>query len=170
MQNLKKLFAVILTIVLLTSMTLPTLATVKNTDEALKLQAIGLMAGGPADLKLDEPLNGFRPYLCNRGCRKRLRHFMTDSEVEAVLAVVVDRDKIPNWANGYAQRYVALIKTNTPLVQTVPYCKVRFGPMDPIKGTSFMVFLMKSGMGYSDVTTANVLNDAMMLVLLPSRL
>jgi len=164
MRNLRKFMAVILTVVLLASMTVPALAAVKNTEEALKLQAIGLMAGGPADLKLDEPLNRIQglTFAIRAAGKEAEALAMTDSEVEAVLAYVVDRDKIPNWANGYAQRYVAYAVKNKYTLGTdstiLP--KVRFGPMDPISGTSFMVFLMKSGMGYSDVTTANVLNDA----------
>ncbi len=164
MRNLKKFLAVILTVVLLTSMTIPTLAAVVNTEEALKLQAIGLMAGGPADLKLDEGLNRIQglTFAIRAAGKEAEALSMSDSEVQSILAYVVDKDKIPNWANGYAHKYVAYAVKNKYTLGTdssiLP--KVKFGPNDSISGTSFMVFLMKSGMGYGEVNTANVVGEA----------
>ena len=57
MKVLKKLIVIILIIVLAASMVIPALASAENMAEALKIQAIGLMAGGAADLRLDECLN-----------------------------------------------------------------------------------------------------------------
>ena len=165
MGNLKKILAVILTMVLLASITLPALAYVKNTDEALKLQAIKLMAGGPADLNLDESLNRIQglTFAIRAAGKEDEALAMSDSEVESILAYVVDKDKIPNWANGAAKRYVAYaVKHKYTLgTDSTILPKVRFGPMDPISGTSFMVFLMKSGMGYENVNTANIIDSAM---------
>ena len=58
MKKAKKLSAIILTIALLVSLVIPVFANnIENTEKGLKLQAIGLMAGGVNDLKLDEDLN-----------------------------------------------------------------------------------------------------------------
>ena len=75
---------------------------------------------------------------------------------------MVDKDSIPNWANGNAQKYVAYaVKHKYTLgTDTSILPKVKFGPSDPISGKSFLVFLMKSGMGYNDVTTQNVADKA----------
>ena len=56
MRNLKKLFAVILTVAMIASLMVPALAATQNTEKALKLQAINVMAGTVDDLKLDEDL------------------------------------------------------------------------------------------------------------------
>jgi len=158
MKNLKKLLAVVLTVVLLASMMVTSLAVVENAEKGILLQAIGLMAGGVNDLNLDQELNRIQglTFAIRAAGKEAEALSMSNSEVETILANVVDRNSIPNWANGYAQKYVAYAVKNKYTLGTdstiLP--KVRFGPMDPISGTSFMVFLMKSGMGYSDVTTA----------------
>lgn len=164
MGNLKKILAVILTVVFLASMTVPALAAVENTEEALKLLAIGLMAGGPEDLNLDEDLNRIQglTFAIRAAGKEAEALAMSESEVQSILAGVIDRDKIPNWANGYAQKYVAYaVKHKYTLgTDSTILPKVKFGPMDSISGTSFMVFLMKSGMGYKDVHTGNVVDEA----------
>lgn len=164
MKNLKKLLAVALTIVLLASMMVPALAAVENTTEALRLQAIGLMAGGINDLNLDQGLNRIQglTFAIRAAGKEADALAMSSSEVEAILSNVVDRASIPNWSNGYAHKYVAYAVKHKYTLGTdssiLP--KVKFGPMDSISGTSFMVFLMKSGMGYADVTTGNVVDQA----------
>ena len=165
MKNLKKLLAAILTVVLLASMIVPALATVENAEKGVRLQAIGLMAGGLNDLRLDEGLNRIQglTFAIRAAGKEAEALSMSNSEVESILANVVDRDKIPNWANGYAQKYVAYaVKHKYTLgTDSTILPKVRFGPMDPISGTSFLVFLMKSGMGYNNVTTQTVIDEAL---------
>ena len=165
MKNLKKLLAAILTVVLLASMIVPALATVENAEKGVRLQAIGLMAGGLNDLRLDEGLNRIQglTFAIRAAGKEAEALSMSSSEVESILANVVDRDKIPNWANGYAQKYVAYaVKHKYTLgTDSTILPKVRFGPMDPISGTSFLVFLMKSGMGYNNVTTQTVIDEAL---------
>lgn len=165
MKNLKKFLAVILTVVLLSSMIVPALAAVENADAGVKLQLIGLMAGGVNDLNLDEGLNRIQglTFAIRAAGKEAEALAMSNSEVESILANVVDRSSIPNWANGYAQKYVAYAVKHKYTLGTdsriLP--KVKFGPMDSISGTSFMVFLMKCGMGYENVTTQTVIEDAM---------
>ena len=165
MKNLKKFLAVILTVVFLSSMIVPALAVVENADAGVKLQLIGLMAGGVNDLNLDEGLNRIQglTFAIRAAGKEAEALAMSSSEVESILANVVDRSSIPNWANGYAQKYVAYAVKHKYTLGTdsriLP--KVKFGPMDSISGTSFMVFLMRSGMGYGNVTTQTVIEDAM---------
>lgn len=165
MKNLKKLLAVVLTVVLLASMIVPALATVENAEKGVRLQAIGLMAGGLNDLRLDEGLNRIQglTFAIRAAGKEAEALSMSNTEVEAILANVVDRKSIPNWANGYAQKYVAYaVKHKYTLgTDSTILPKVRFGPMDPISGTSFLVFLMKSGMGYNNVTTQTVIDEAL---------
>ena len=164
MRILKKLLLIIISIVLVISMMIPTLAIEENMAEALKLQAIGLMAGEVADLKLDEGLNRIQGLIfAIRAAGKEDEALsMSSSEVDSILANVVDRDSIPNWANGYAQKYVAYaVKHKYTLgTDTTILPKVKFGSIDPISGKAFLVFLMKSGMGYADITTKNVVDKA----------
>ena len=165
MKNLKKLFSMVLIVVLLASMMVPSLAVVENAEKGILLQAIGLMAGGVNDLNLDQELNRIQglTFAIRAAGKEAEALSMSNSEVETILANVVDRNSIPNWANGYAQKYVAYAVKNKYTLGTdstiLP--KVRFGPMDPISGTSFLVFLMKSGMGYKDVTTQTVIEEAL---------
>lgn len=165
MKNIKKLLAILLTTVLLATMAVPALAeVVENAEKALKLQAIGLMAGGANDLNLDQPLNRIQglTFAIRAAGKEAEALAMSDSEVNSILANVVDRGDIPNWAYGYAHKYVAYaVKHKFTLgTDSTILPKVRFGPMDPISGTSFLVFLMKSGMGYDDVTTADIIDRA----------
>lgn len=165
MMNLRKLLAVVLTIVLLTSLTVPINAEVVNLEKGLKLQAIGLMAGGIHDLNLDQGLNRIQglTFVIRAAGKEAEALSMSNSEVEAILANVVDRDKIPDWANGNAHKYVAYAVKHQYTLGTdssiLP--KVRFGPLDSISGTSFLVFLMKSGMGYQNTTTQTVIDEAL---------
>lgn len=165
MKKAKKLSAIILTIALLVSSVIPVFANnIENTEKGLKLQAIGLMAGGVNDLKLDEDLNRLQGLIfAIRAAGKEAEALsMSDSEVNSILANVVDRNSIPVWTNNNAHRYVAYaVKYQYTLgTDSSILPKVKFGPMDPISGTSFLVFLMKSGMGYADVTTTNVIDKA----------
>ncbi|NLU51737.1 MAG: Ig-like domain-containing protein [Clostridiaceae bacterium] len=155
MRNLKKVFAVILTVALLASLMVPALAAVSHEAEALKLQKIGLMAGGPADLKLDEGVTRIQglAFAIRAAGKEAEALAMTDEEVAAELAKFVDSSEIPGWGRKYA---AYAIKHGI----TVGVGNNKFAALDPISGTSFLVFLLKSGMGYSSVTTANVIEVA----------
>ncbi len=165
MKKTKRLLSIILTLVFLVSIAVPALANVvENAEKALKLQSIGLMAGGANDLNLDQELNRIQglTFAIRAAGKETEALAMSDSEVESILANVVDRSSIPNWANKTAQKYVAYaVKHKYTLgTDSTILPKVRFGPMDSISGTSFLVFLMKSGMGYTDVTTADIIDKA----------
>ena len=114
MKNLKKLFSMVLIVVLLASMMVPSLAVVENAEKGILLQAIGLMAGGVNDLNLDQELNRIQglTFAIRAAGKEAEALSMSNSEVETILANVVDRNSIPNWANGYAQKYVAYAVKN----------------------------------------------------------
>jgi len=157
MRNLKKLLAVILTVVMITSMMIPALAANTYEAEALKLQAINVFAGGPEDLKLDEGVTRIQglTFAIRIAGKDAEALAMDDAEVAEILADWTDADSIPAWGKKYA----AYAIKNGITVGLSATQKI-FGAMNPITGTSFMVFIMKSGMGYADVTTANVLDAA----------
>ncbi len=164
MVRTRRILATLLAVVIIASMAVPAFAAVENAEKAVKLQTIGLMAGGINDLNLDGELNRIQglTFAIRAAGKEAEALAMSDSEVNSILANVVDRGDIPNWANGYAQKYVAYaVKHKYTLgMDSTILPKVKFGPMKSISGTSFMVFLMKSGMGYSNVTTENVIEKA----------
>ena len=153
MRNLKKLLAVILTVVMIASMMVPALAANTYEDEALKLQAINVFAGGPEDLKLDEGVTRIQglTFAIRAAGKDAEALAMEDAEVDAILADWTDADSIPAWGRKYA----AYAIKNSITVGLSSTEKI-FGALNPISGTSFLVFVMKSGMGYADVTTATV--------------
>ena len=157
MRNLKKLLAVILTVVMIASMMVPALAANTYEDEALKLQAINVFAGGPEDLKLDEGVTRIQglTFAIRAAGKDAEALAMEDAEVDAILADWTDADSIPAWGRKYA----AYAIKNSITVGLSSTEKI-FGALNPISGTSFLVFVMKSGMGYADVTTANVIDAA----------
>ncbi|MGI6084186.1 MAG: Ig-like domain-containing protein [Acetivibrionales bacterium] len=157
MRNLKKLFAVILVVAMLASMMVPALAANTYEAEALKLQAINVFAGGPADLKLDEGVTRIQglTFAIRAAGKDADALAMTDAEVDAILADWTDAASIPAWGRNYA----AYAIKNGITVGLSATEKI-FGALNPISGTSFLVFIMKSGMGYADVTTANVVEAA----------
>lgn len=166
MRILKKLLVFLLIILLVASMIIPAFAVIENMPEAqaLKIQSIGLMAGGVADLRLDEGLNRIQglTFAIRAAGKEKEALSMSDSEVELILANVIDKDSIPSWTNGNAQKYVAYAVKNkyTLGTDTTILPKIKFGPLDPISGNAFLVFLMKSGMGYENVTTVNIADKA----------
>ncbi|NLO98812.1 MAG: surface-layer protein, partial [Clostridiaceae bacterium] len=153
MRNLKKLLAVVLTVVMIASMMVPALAANTYEDEALKLQAINVFAGGPEDLKLDEGVTRIQglTFAIRAAGKDAEALAMEDAEVDAILADWTDADSIPAWGRKYA----AYAIKNSITVGLSATEKI-FGAMNPISGTSFLVFIMKAGMGYADVTTATV--------------
>jgi len=153
MRNLKKLFAVILTVAMIASMMVPALAANTYEAEALQLQAINVFAGGPEDLKLDESVTRIQGLaFAIRAAGKDAEALAMDvAEVDAILADWTDAASIPAWGRAYA----AYAIKNGITVGTSATEKV-FGAMQIISGRSLLVFIMKAGMGYADVTTATV--------------
>ncbi|NLM72611.1 MAG: S-layer homology domain-containing protein, partial [Clostridiaceae bacterium] len=151
MRNLKKVLAVILTVAMLASFMVPAFAAVSYLEEAKKLQAIGLFAGGEADLKLDEDVTRIQglTFAIRAAGKEEEALAMTDEEVAAELAKFKDSDTVPSW-NGNGPKYVAYAIKNGI---TVGDGQGNFKPLDKISGRAFLVFLLKTGMGYKDVTT-----------------
>ena len=157
MRNLKKLLAVILSVVMIASMMVPALAANTYEAEALKLQAINVFAGGPEDLKLDEGVTRIQglTFAIRAAGKDADALAMEDEEVDTILADWTDADSIPQWGRKYA----AYAIKNSITVGLSATEKI-FGALNPISGTSFLVFIMKAGMGYADVTTADVIDAA----------
>jgi len=157
MRNLKKLLAVILSVVMIASMMVPALAANTYEAEALKLQAINVFAGGPEDLKLDEGVTRIQglTFAIRAAGKDAEALAMDDAEVAEILADWTDAASIPEWGRKYA----AYAIKNGITVGLSATQKI-FGALNPISGTSFLVFIMKSGMGYADVTTADVIDAA----------
>ncbi|NLM75908.1 MAG: S-layer homology domain-containing protein, partial [Clostridiaceae bacterium] len=151
MRNLKRVFAVIITVAMLASLMVPALASVSYLEEAKKLQTIGLFAGTEADLKLDEDVTRIQglTFAIRAAGKEDEALAMTDEEVEELLAKFNDADDIPFW-NGNGPKYVAYAIKNGI---TVGDGQGNFLPLAKISGRAFLVFLLKSGMGYADVTT-----------------
>ena len=148
MRNLKKLFAVILTVAMIASLMVPALAAVSYTSEGLALQQIGLIAGGADELKLDDSMTRLQGLAFTiRAAGKEDDAFaMTDAEVDAILADWTDADDIPSWS-GNGRKYAAYAIKEKITVGISSTEKI-LAPNDPISGASFLVFLMISGMGY----------------------
>ena len=153
MRNLKKLLAVVLTVVMIASMMVPALAANTYEAEALKLQSIGMFAGEPADLKLEEGVTRIQGLaFAIRAAGVEADAFaMTDEEVATILDTYVDGADVPEWGRKYAAYAI-----KNGITVGVSATEKKFAALDPISGTSFLVFLMKAGMGYADVTTATV--------------
>mgnify|MGYP000380044823 CR=1 FL=1 len=163
MRNLKRVFAVIITVAMLATMMVPALAEASHLEEARKLQKIGLIAGTTdAELNLEGSLNRIQGIaFAIRAAGKEDDAFaLTDEEVAEILADVVDADDIPGW-NGNGPKYVAYaVKTGMTIgVDATILPKVKFAPMAPMSGAQFLTFLLKS-MGYKDATTNNAADIA----------
>ena len=153
MRNLKKLFAVLIAVAMIASLMVPALAAVAYQDEALKLQAIKVFAGGPDDLKLDEGVTRAQglAFAIRVAGKEAEALAMTDEEVDEILADWVDASDLTGGA-AWARKYVAYaIKTG----MTVGVGGQKLAALEDITGTSLMVFVMKA-MGYSEATTANI--------------
>jgi hypothetical protein len=137
-------------------MMVPALAANTYGDEALKLQAINVFAG-PEDLKLDEGVTRIQglTFAIRAAGKDDDALAMEDEEVDTILADWTDADSIPQWGRKYA----AYAIKNSITVGLSATEKI-FGALNPISGTSFLVFIMKAGMGYADVTTADVIDAA----------
>ncbi|NLX64794.1 MAG: surface-layer protein, partial [Clostridiaceae bacterium] len=142
MRNLKKLLAVILSVAMIASLMVPALAANTYEAEALKLQAINVFAGGPEDLKLDEGVTRIQglTFAIRIAGKDAEALAMDDDEVAEILADWTDADGIPAWGKKYA----AYAIKNGITVGLSATQKI-FGALEPITGTSFLVFIMKSG-------------------------
>ena len=118
MRNLKKVLAVILTVAMLASLMVPAFAAVSNLEEAKKLQAIGLFAGGEADLKLDEDVTRIQglTFAIRAAGKEDEALAMTDEEVAAELAKFNDAADIPAGTETDLNMLLTLSKTVSPLV------------------------------------------------------
>jgi len=153
MRNLKKLFAVLIAVAMIASLMVPALAAVAYQDEALKLQAIKVFAGGPDDLKLDEGVTRAQgiAFAIRVAGKEAEAQALTDEEVDEILADWVDASDLTGGA-AWARKYVAYaVKTG----MTLGVGGQRLAALEDITGTSLMVFVMKA-MGYSEATTANI--------------
>ncbi len=153
MRNLKKLFAVLLAVAMIASMMVPALAAVDYQDEALKLQAIKVFAGGPDDLKLEEGVSRAQglAFAIRVAGKEAEVQAMADADVDAILADWVDASELTGGA-AWARKYVAYaVKTE----MTLGVGGKKLAALENITGTSLMVFVLKA-MGYSEATTANI--------------
>ena len=152
MRNLKKLFAVVMTVAMLASLMVPALAadSFKYEAEAKKLYDLGLFQGNSA--------TSYEPDLgtsLNRqaGLALAIRLMGKDAEVDAMtaeeistqLAKIVDADEITEWAKPYAAYAVKNGLTNGIDANILP--NVKFGAQLDLTGKEFIYFVLKA-MGY----------------------
>ncbi len=152
MRNLKKLFAVIMTVAMLASVMVPALAAegFQFEDEAQKLYDLGLFKGN-SDTSYVPDLGT----TLNRqaGLALAIRLLGKDAEVAAMsaeevatqLAKIVDADEITEWAKPYAAYAVKNGLTNGIDSNILP--NVKFGAQLPLTGKEFINFILKI-MGY----------------------
>lgn len=151
MRNFKKLLSILLTVVIMASMVIPSFAAIKYTEEALKLQSIGIFAGGPNDLNLDQGvtrIQGLSFAMRAAGYEDAIQA-MSNTEIDQILAPWVDSATYASWARRYA---AYAIKHGITI--GVSSTEKRLNPDELISGASFLVFILKS-MGYSSVTTGD---------------
>ena len=157
MRNLKKLFAVILTVAMIASLMVPALAATQNTEKALKLQAINVMAGTVDDLKLDEDLTRIQALtFAIRAAGKDAEALaLTAEEIEEIFEGWVDVNDVADWQKPYI---AYAIKEKI----TAGVGGGRFASMDRADGPQLLRFLLIAGMGYApeDVTTVNAVELA----------
>ncbi len=156
MKN-KGIIAIILVFAMLQSLFVPVIgqSTVLHTNEAMILQQIGLMAGGLKDQNLGGEMSRLQGliFAIRASGKAGVAEAMTDLEVNTQLSKFIDSGNIPT----YGKKYVAYAVVNKI---TLGIGNNKFGALEPISGTSFLVFLLKTGMGYTSVNTSNVLDMA----------
>ena len=104
MKITKKMIPILLVIALITSMAVPSFAAPAYTQEALKLQAIGIIAGGPDDLNLEgnvTRIQGLTFAMRAAGYESEIQA-MSEGEVNQILASWVDSPTYDNWVRKYA--------------------------------------------------------------------
>jgi len=152
MRNLKKLFAVLLTVAMIASMMVPALAG-SYEGEGTKLQQIGLVAGDtPEQLDLDREMKRIEAvaFVIRAAGKEKEALSMTDEEVAEILAGWKDANEFPNWPNDNARKYGAYaIKAG--IVVGMSSTEKIFAPNSLVKGIDFLVLLLKSALGYSKV-------------------
>ncbi len=148
MRNLKKIVAVIMAVAILASMMVPALAAVANEDKAKALQTIGLFKGNGTSFDLDLKLSreqGMALIVRALGAEKAALA-MSQADIDAQLANVVDADKIADWAKPYAAYCLANGITNG--IGGVAAGKVQYGAQLDIYGDQFVILLLRA-MGYT---------------------
>ena len=153
MRNLKKILAVICVVAMLASMLMvPALAatTFANEDEAITLNTLTVMNG----MNLGNSVTRIEglTFAIKAAGKDAAAQALTDAEVVAALANVVDADKIPAWGLKYAAYAVLNAMTTGTDASIAP--KIKFDPLVGISGDSFLVWLLRS-MGYTTVGTVN---------------
>jgi hypothetical protein len=83
---------------------------------------------------------------------------MSDTEVATILKNVTDADQIPPYGRKWAAYAVKNNFTTGVDASILP--KVKFAPLQEVSGTSFLVWVLKIGMGYSEVGTGNAVSEA----------
>lgn len=158
MRNLKKVFAVITVIAMIaTMMVVPALAEgLKYENEAKVLNDLGLMQGYGLEDKVNRTQGLI--FAIKAAGKAAEVEAMTDEKAAAILAEkVVDADQVPTWAVKWVA--YAVDKGYTSGVDASVAPKVKFAPLQEVSGTSFLVWLMKIGMGY-EVGTDTAVSEA----------
>ena len=152
MRNLKKLFAVIMTVAMLASVMVPALAAegFQYEADAQKLYDLGLFKGN-SDTSyvpdLGTTLNrqaGLALAIRMSGKEDAVKA-MTEEEIATQLAKIVDADEITEWAKPYAAYAVKNGLTNGIDANILP--NVKFGAQLDLTGKEFINFVLKA-MGY----------------------
>ena len=151
MKHFKKALAMITVIALLASICIvPVLADgFRYEAEAEVLNELKLMEG----MGLGDRVNRLQGLIfAIKAAGKKVEvDNMSDCEVEWILANVVDADQIPDWGRKWTAYAVANGYTTGVDASILP--KVKFAPLQEVSGTSFLVWILKIGMGYKDVGT-----------------
>lgn len=158
MKHFKKALAMITVIALLASICIvPVLADgFRYEAEAEVLNELKLMEG----MGLGDRVNRLQGliFAIKAAGKKDEVDNMSDWEVERILANVVDADQIPDWGRKWTAYAVANGYTTGVDASILP--KVKFAPLQEVSGTSFLVWILKIGMGYKDVGTRDAVSVA----------
>ena len=146
MKHFKKALAMITVIALLASICIvPVLADgFRYEAEAEVLNELKLMEG----MGLGDRVNRLQGliFAIKAAGKKDEVDNMSDWEVERILANVVDADQIPDWGRKWTAYAVANGYTTGVDASILP--KVKFAPLQEVSGKSFLVWILKIGMGY----------------------
>lgn len=83
---------------------------------------------------------------------------LTDSEAARILENVIDAAEIPTWGRKWA---AYAVKNNyTTGVDASIHPRIKFAPLQEVSGRAFLTWILKIGMGYSDVGTNNAVDVA----------
>lgn len=161
MRNLKKLFAVIMTVAMLASVMVPALAadSFSYEAEAKKLYDLGLFKGNSTTSYVPDLGTALNR---QAGLALTIRLLgkdaevlaMTEEEVAEQLAKIVDANEINDWAKPYAAYAVKNGLTDGIDATILP--NVKFGPQLDLSGKEFINFVLKAmgyRVGWDDVLT-----------------